>query len=134
MEEQNKKLTDEKDILEVHQEELEINKESVETGNVKIHTSVISEDVISYVPLLSEKISVVRIPMNEEVSETPEIRYEDNVTIIPVIKEVAVVTTKLILVEEIRITKETHEHIEKIESTLRSENVEVERIEREGSE
>lgn len=127
MDKQGKRSTDKKDTLKVHREELEITKETVETGTVKIHKSVNTESVVTRVPLLREEVSITRVPINKEVAETPEVRREGEVTIVSVMKEVPVVTTKLILVEEIHISKESHEHIEKIDSILRSEHVEIER-------
>lgn len=119
--------TTNKNSLNVHEEELEVSKKTVETGSVIIHKTVHTETVITEVPLIRQKVSTVRVPMDKEVAEVPEIRYEGDLIIIPVVKEVPVVTTRLILVEEVHITKENYEITEKIESTLRSEQVEIER-------
>jgi stress response protein YsnF len=57
----------------------------------------------------------------------PAVRYEGDVMIIPVLKEVAVVEKKLMLVEELRVTKTKTEKTETHEIALKKEEVKVER-------
>jgi len=55
--------------------------------------------------LRSEEVEVERVTINEYVDVIPQVRYEGNTTIVPVVKEVAVVEKKILLAEEIHITK-----------------------------
>jgi stress response protein YsnF len=57
------------------------------------------------------------------------VREEDGVLIVPVLEERLVVTTELILKEEIRITKKDRTEIVREPVRLRSERVEIERLE-----
>jgi stress response protein YsnF len=57
------------------------------------------------------------------------VREEDGVLIVPVIEERMVVTTELVLKEEIRITKKSRTEMVREPVRLRSERVEVERLE-----
>lgn len=114
----------------VIEEQVRINKKVVETA--KVHVSkVVHEDVESFdVPIIEEHVSVERITKNELVDKTPPaIRYEGNVMIIPVLKEVAVVEKRIMLVEEVRITKFQKQITETHTMPLRKEVVDVTRTE-----
>ncbi len=115
-------------VIPVVHEQVSIDKKVVETGKVNI-SKVVYEDVERYaVPYLEEHIQVERIPKNELVDTVPPaVRYEDDVMIIPVLKEVAVVEKRIMLVEELRITKTKTEKTESHEISLRKEEVQVKR-------
>lgn len=55
--------------------------------------------------LLREEVEIHRVPVNEYVAEAPPIRYEDDRIIIPVLEEVLHVEKRLLLTEEVVITK-----------------------------
>jgi uncharacterized protein (TIGR02271 family) len=111
----------------VIEEQAHFEKKVVETGKVHI-SKVVYEDVDNYaIPTAEEQISVERIPKNVIVDVAPSVRYEGDVMIIPVLKEVAVVEKKIMLVEELRVTKTKTEKTENREITLKREEVKVER-------
>ena len=56
-------------------------------------------------------------------------REEDGVLIVPVVEEQLVVTTRLILKEEIRITRRSRTEAVREPVRLRSEQVDIERLE-----
>ena len=114
----------------VIEEQVKIGKKIVETGKVHI-SKVVYEDVDQYtIPFLEEHVSVERIPKNEYVEVMPPaVRYEGDVMIIPVLKEVAVVEKRIMLVEELRVTKFQTQKSETHEVTLRKEEVAVTRTE-----
>jgi stress response protein YsnF len=58
----------------------------------------------------------------------PDVREVDGVLIVPVVEERLVVTTELVLKEEIRITKKSRTEIVREPVRLRSERVEIERL------
>ncbi|MEO6000419.1 MAG: DUF2382 domain-containing protein [Chitinophagaceae bacterium] len=89
----------------VFEEEAQIDKKIVEKGTVRIIKNVNTEDEKVCVTLKSEEVEVERISINEYVDTLPQVRYEGNTTIVPVVKEVAVVEKRILLVEEIYITK-----------------------------
>jgi predicted nucleic acid-binding protein len=62
------------------------------------------------------------------VEAAPSVREEDGVLIVPVIEERLVVTTELVLKEVIRITKKSRTEIVREPVRLRSERVEIERL------
>jgi uncharacterized protein (TIGR02271 family) len=114
----------------VVEEQVKIDKKVVETGKVHI-SKVVYEDVDQYtIPFIEENVTVERIPKNEIVDVLPPaIRYEDDVMIISVFKEVAVVEKRIMFVEEIKVTKTKTEKTETHEITLKKEEVNVNRSE-----
>jgi stress response protein YsnF len=68
------------------------------------------------------------VPIGRPVEAAPQVREEDGVLIVPVLEERLVVTTELILKEEIRITKKSRTEMVREPVRLRSERVEVERL------
>jgi uncharacterized protein (TIGR02271 family) len=105
-----------------------IEKKVVETGKVNI-SKVVYEDVDRFtIPTTEEHISVERISKNTIVDVAPPaVRYEGDVMIVSVLKEVAVVEKKIMLVEELRVTKTKIEKTETQDITLKREDVQVER-------
>jgi len=112
----------------VIEEQAHIEKKVIETG--KVHVSkVVYEDVDRYtLPTIEEHIGVERVTKNVLVDVAPpSVRYEGDVMIIPVLKEVAVVEKRIMLVEELRVTTTKTEKTQTHEVTLRKEEVKVER-------
>jgi len=114
-------------VIPVVEEHLEVSKQLVATGLVRVQKMVRERDVAISEPLTAETLHVERVPMNVIVDSPPSVRTEGEVTVIPVVEEVLVTTKQLRLIEEVRITrvKSTAVHHENV--TLRSEEVSVER-------
>ena len=73
------------------------------------------------------------MPVGRPVETAPVVREEDGVLIVSVLEERLVVTTELVLKEEIRITKRSRTETVREPVTLRSERAEVERLEGRGA-
>ncbi len=115
-------------IVPVIREELEVHKELRRTGTVRILKTIRELDELVTESLASEAVDVERVPMDLLVEAPPPIRTEGNVTIVPVVKEVLVVTKQLRVVEELRITKRQSISDYRENVTLRAEEVVVERV------
>jgi len=113
------------DVIELREEQISIRKNQVLTGNISIKKTTETEEVTNEVSLFREDISIEHVIVNEQVEAMPQVREEGNTTIIPIVREVAVVTKKLVLVKEIRITKNRVESTERIKTDIRSEKAEV---------
>jgi uncharacterized protein (TIGR02271 family) len=114
------------------EERLEVGKRAVERGRVVVRTRVETREEVAEVDLRREEVEVERVPVGRPVEAPPPVREEDGVLIVPVLEERLVVTTELVLKEEIRITKRSRtEHVRE-PVTLRSERAEVERLEGRG--
>jgi uncharacterized protein (TIGR02271 family) len=112
--------------LNVYEEQAQVDKKTVEKGKVRIVKKVATNDEKINVDLKSEEVEVERVPVNKYVDSAPDVRYEGNTTIIPVVKEVAVVEKKIVLVEEIRITKKINSSEEERTIPLKKEEIIVE--------
>jgi uncharacterized protein (TIGR02271 family) len=118
-------------VLPVIEERAIINREVVESGRVRITRQVHESDELIRVPLQHDEVRVERVAVNQYLpagAPVPPTRYEGEVMVIPVLREVAVVEKRLLLVEELRVTKHqvTTEHTEPMH--LRREDFHVERI------
>jgi uncharacterized protein (TIGR02271 family) len=112
----------------VMEEFLQVEKRNVTTGTVRIDKKIKEEKVDLDVPVEREELKVERVPKNQYIEGTPPaFRQEGNTTIIPVLREV--VEKRLLLVEELRLTKRKVKGKEKKTVNLRKEVVTVERIE-----
>ena len=116
--------------LNVVHEQAHVDKKIVESGKVYIRKNVreVNEEVT--VPVAHEEVDVKKVAVNKYVDTAPSVRYEGNTTIIPVIKEVLVIEKKLLLVEEVHVTKHIVEKTEEHTVPLRKEEVEIERYTR----
>lgn len=115
-------------VIPILHEELVSTKRDVQTGRVRIHTRVVEDQAWVRDALHREHVSVERLPIGRVVDRAPPVREEGSITIIPIVEEQLVVEKRLVLVEEIRIIRETS--IDRIEQpvTLRRQVAEVERL------
>lgn len=120
---------EETNTVPVVEEQLNVDVRTVETGEVRITKQVHEEDVTVDVPLLQEDIEVRRVSKNLPVETPPEVRYEGDTMIIPVLKEELVVQKKLVLVEEIHVTRHSTEKHQPQQVNLRKEEIKINRSE-----
>ena len=112
--------------LNVLHEQVNIDKETVVSGKVVIHKNVHEEDELISVPVSHEEVKIKKVAINKYVDDAPAVRYEGDTTIIPVIKEVLIVEKKLLLVEEVYITKHVVTQTTEHTVPVRKEEVRVE--------
>ncbi|MGI4022785.1 MAG: YsnF/AvaK domain-containing protein [Janthinobacterium lividum] len=110
------------------EERLNIDIQKVETGTVQVHKKVILEQVTQEVQVTQEEVQIERVVMNQYVDAAPQVRYEGDTTIISVVKEVLVVEKRLMLVEELHISKKQTTSSATVTETLRKEEIEINRI------
>jgi uncharacterized protein (TIGR02271 family) len=121
-------------VLPVMAEGLDVQRRRVETGRVRIHTTVQTREVLVDEPLLWEEVIIERVPINRVVEGPLPIRYEGDTMIISLLEEVLVVDTRLLLKEEVHMTTRRTETHTPERVTLRREDVTVERVDRERNE
>ena len=75
-------------------------------------------------------MEIERRPIKSAIADDaiPRIRQEGDTLIVPVIKEMLVTVKRLVLVEEVRITRTQQTHRSPQTFTLRKEHIEVERL------
>ncbi len=84
-------------------EQLNIARQKVLTGGVRVHKTVSERTETVDEPTLREELEIQRVAVNQFITEPPAVRYEGDVMIVPLLEEVLVIEKKLVLREEIRI-------------------------------
>ena len=115
-------------VIPLVSETLEIGKEKVVTGGVRVSTQVTERVETVDLPLRREEVQIERVPINRPVSEAPQPRQEGDVWVVPILEEVLVVEKKLFLKEEVRIRRTFTEVHAPQAVTLRAEEVIIEKI------
>jgi uncharacterized protein (TIGR02271 family) len=121
-------------VVPVMVEALEVDKRRVETGRVRVSKVVHEREEVVDQPLLSEEVSIERVPIHRFVDEAIPIRYEGDTMIISLLEEVPVIEKRLMLKEELRITRRQVEAHRPVRVTLRREEATVEHLDVEPSE
>ncbi len=127
--EQTEGVNVERLVVPILNEELKISREKVVTGGVRVHKTVQERTETVDQPTFEEKIEVERVTVNQFVDAPPPVRYEGDVMIMPLLEEVLVVEKRLVLREEVRISKRRETVNKPQQIVLRREDVTVERIE-----
>jgi len=121
--------TVERVVVPVIAEQIAVEKRSVETGRVRIHKETHSREQIVDEPLLRERVRVERVLIGREVASAPPVRQEGDTLVISVVEEKLVVEKRLVLREEIRVTREREiAPGEPVRVSLREEEAHVERL------
>jgi uncharacterized protein (TIGR02271 family) len=86
-------------------EELTVGKETVETGRVRVSKQTHTRDVAINETLLRESAEIETIPIGRQIFEMPSVRHEGETIIVPIVEEVLHTERRLMLKEEVRITR-----------------------------
>jgi len=114
-------------VIPVVVEDLEARKRTVETGRVRVRKMVNEREELIDEPLLKEDVQVERVPVHRVVDGPVPVRQEGDTLVIPVVDEVLVVEKRLMLREELRVTRRRTEQHHSERVVLRGEQVIVER-------
>jgi uncharacterized protein (TIGR02271 family) len=115
-------------VVPVLAEELEVRTRVVETGKVRLTKVVHERETMVDEPLWHDNVTVTRVPMQRVVDGPVPMREEHGTMIISVVEEVLVVEKRWMLREEIHIRTQRSETHQPQRITLRSEEVQVERV------
>ena len=113
-------------VIPVIEETATITRELVETGRVRLTKTVTEHTETVPLDLRHEEVDVQRVPVNQFLPDdqpAPAARYEGETLVVPVLREVLV--KRLLLVEELRVSKRQVATTEPQFITLRSEAVQV---------
>jgi uncharacterized protein (TIGR02271 family) len=116
-------------VVPVVAEQLEVQKRVVEAGGVRIRKTVSEREEVVDEPLMREEVQVRRVPVNKVVDGPVPVRHVGDTMIVSLLEEVLVVEKKLMVKEELHITKEQVESYRPQRVTLRTEEAVVERVE-----
>jgi len=98
-------------VIPVIQDQIEITRVPVITGNVRIRKVVSERETIVDEPLSVATVEIEHVTFNIPLEHPAQIRHEGDVTVFPVMEEVITVIRQLMLKEEIRVKwsiKDTH--------------------------
>lgn len=84
-------------------EQMQVGKETVTTGKVRLHRDVETYTESASLPLTRTSWDVQRTPVGEVVAEKPEVRQEGEVMIFPLVEERIVAKREYFLIEEVRV-------------------------------
>ncbi len=105
-----------------------VTREELHAGKVVVKKSVHEHKEFIDEPVFEERAEIERITINRVIEAPVPVRHEGNVTIIPVIEEVLEIRKKLILKEEIRVTRRRTQHHDPQEFTLHGEDAHIEEL------
>jgi len=112
-------------VIPVVAEELTVQRHKRTTGSVEIRKSVHERTEVVDPALESEEVTVERVAVNRLVEAPVPVRQEGDTTIISLLEEVLVVEKRLMVREEVRITRINKEVHDPQEVRLREEQVEI---------
>ncbi|HET6466976.1 MAG TPA: DUF2382 domain-containing protein [Geminicoccaceae bacterium] len=114
------------EVVPLLEEQIEVGKRQT-TGRVRIATRTDERQELVRAALERDEVEIERVPVGREVDEVPAVREDGDTLVVPVVEEVLHVETRLVLREEIRLTR--RRSVETVEQpvTVRSQTVTVDR-------
>ena len=113
-------------VIPTYEEVLVPSTHEVELGAVRIHKRVEAIPYETLVELQHDDVSVERVAIGSPITAMPAPRHEGNTLVIPVVEEIVVTEKRLVLREEIRVTRRQVTEQVPVNETLRREVVEIE--------
>jgi uncharacterized protein (TIGR02271 family) len=86
-------------------EELTVEKEAVETDRLRVSKQTHTREVAVDESLLRESAEIETVPIGRQIFEMPSVRHEGETIVVPIVEEILHTERRLILKEEIRITR-----------------------------
>ena len=113
-------------VVPVREEVLVPTTRPIELGEVRVHKRVETVPYETLVGITRDDVEVERVALNRAIDAVPGPRQEGNTLVIPVVEEVLVTEKRLVLREEIRVTRRQVSEQVRVAETLRREVVEIE--------
>lgn len=115
-------------VFPVMKEELAIERRVIDVAGVRVTKSVRAEDRVVDEALWRDEVGVELVEVNRVVEAPVASRSEGDTLIIPLLEEVLVVEKRLLLREELRLTRRRVSVHARQNVTLRSEDITVDRV------
>src|SRR5688500_7704195 len=112
-------------VVPLIEEGLTVDKRWMEAGEVVIRKQVETTSEVLPVEIEYEEVRIDRVPVNRVLAygEQTASRQEGDTLIVPVVEEEVVVSKRLVLREEVHITKLRHARTEEVTEKVRRENI-----------
>lgn len=104
------------EVIPLIEERLTVGKRVVETGRVRVTTTIEERTETIAAELQRDNVVVERTPINRQIEVAPDVRWEGDIFIVPIVEEVLVVEKRLVLKEELRIRPE--KSVERVEQPV----------------
>lgn len=111
----------------VAEERLVVGKHVRPTGQVTVEITPTTREKTVSLTSVTEHAEVERVPVHRVVETAPPVRQEGDTTIIPIMEEELVIQKRLVVREEIHITRRREARSREERARLRSEQAEVRR-------
>jgi uncharacterized protein (TIGR02271 family) len=112
-------------VVQLRQEQLLPVKEWVEAGAILVQKGVETHPQTIPVEVLREEVDIQRVPVNQPLAEGTVANpwHDGDTLVIPIVHEELVVTKRLVVREEMRITKRRVAGVQEVSDTLRHETI-----------
>ena len=100
----------------------------IELGTVRIHKRIETVPAETMVEVMRDEVAVERVAIDRQVDAVPAPRHEGETLVIPVVEEVLVTEKRLLLREEIRVTRRQVSQSVPVRDTVRREVIEIEEL------
>jgi uncharacterized protein (TIGR02271 family) len=109
-------------------EEVTVSKQVVETGRVQVSRVTHEREQLIDELLAHQTVEIDRTPIGRQVDTMPSVREEGDTIVIPIVEEVLVIERRLLLKEEVRVSRvhSTERHQESV--TIRHHEAVVTRL------
>lgn len=114
--------------LPVVEERLQVSKQAVEQGGVRVSQRVEERPAIGQIHLREERVDVQHRPVDRPVTEAEVLALQDRTVVVVGKAEIPVVTKQARVVEEVVIRKDVDERAQTVRDTVRRTDVLVEPI------
>lgn len=118
--------TDKERSLKLREEQLDVSKDRVQTGEVGVHKDVVEEQKTVHVPVTHEEVYVERRPVDDSSADTAPIGDEETIRV-PIVEEKVEVTKKPVVSEEIVIGKKQVTETEQVTENVKREEARIEK-------
>lgn len=112
------------DTVKLREEQLHVEKDRVQAGEVRIGKEVVEEQKTMNVPVTREEVVIERRPVNQP-SDKP-ITGDTGVIEVPVTQERVNVEKETVVTEEIGVKKQVHQETQQVSGTVRREEARIE--------
>ncbi len=121
---ESKREQPDEQTIELHEEELEARKKSVETGRVRVGKEVVEEQQTLDIPVTHEEVFIERQPVNRQPADGA-IGEADETIRMPVREEQVSVDKRAVVTEEINVGKREVQDTREVTGTVRREEARV---------
>jgi len=115
-----------KQVVQAHEEQLQVHKQPVQTGEVKIRKEVHTEQKTLQVPVKKEEIVVERHAVSGKRAASSDINATEEIRI-PVSEEQVHLEKNTVVTEEVAVGKQQVQDTEQVSGSVRKEKIKVEK-------